>query len=269
MDVPHVTDDGDGPRLLAEMHSACEPESDFDDLYTDLTSCGRAIWQMQGVCDRAFRSFGAGRLTPDEFRTLGDQLFHVMPEGDVKRRLRTRMNRNLNGTDRTLGDFALEIYQGHRGECEAVGAWRRAMLHTGRFTQLDLADNGTDNSGRLVLDWKMVSQKADFKLTARGGSLIPDGTHLLEVKVNNRGAHKATYKLHNLREYHAQGCYVLTVWHDFGAMSWGLFGPPEIDRMLADLPLAAYREIGGNVGVQLRREQFERYLNYEKMVVPD
>lgn len=240
----------------------------YHKLYGALAISGRNVDRLQQQADRTFTAMSRGFLTEDEFKALLNRLYFLLPDGYDKNNLRGRMNRNRDGSDRDLGTFALEMWRGHRQEQEAARDWRAVMLAGGRFTALELLDNGADNSGRLLLRRRDVSQAADYRVRAAGGTLIPDGEHPLEAKVNTKGIRKATYKLHNLRAYRDQGSYVLTVWHDGPDRYWGLFGPAEIDRMLADFPLNAYGELGGHVGIQLLRNDFEKYLNFEKLLLP-
>jgi hypothetical protein len=214
-----------------------------------------------------------GKITRQEFCEAYDSLFSLVDSKD-KKNLENRLDKTKNQQGRTLGKFALQIYDATFREKLLINSWVTMLLEDGHFEEVYIQDNGVDNSGVVLLN--VNNSKPDYILYTKGGTVIPDGSHKVELKFAP-GFNKLTYKVDNLESYQRYDSYVLTIinvgkmggsgepTHDgsinlnYSLMGWTLFTPEIIRRLLDELPHQHYFELGNKKAVQILQKDFEKY----------
>jgi hypothetical protein len=164
---------------------------------------------------------------------------------------------------RTVTEFGKAIKAGTLREGRLIREWRERMLEQGTFSSIEIADNGMDNTGSLILDDELVNDKADFILTVEGGSLLPDGEHIVELKYSPC-LWKATYKVGNLKAYIAQGASLLTVWGlgPEDPVRWALIGPDKMQAMLDFVePSKNHPGMGGKPAVLINKDIYPAFFD--------
>lgn len=228
-------------------------------------------------CRVIFDDLKAGNISRLEFCQSYDALFTQIPEKDRKN-LERRMDKTNGFKGRSLGKFALTIYDSTLREAQLIDAWVSMMLEKGEFTELYIENAGIDNSGLLLIG--VYSTKADFVIYSKGGKILPDGQHQIEIKFCPT-LKKVTYKVDNLVNYVNQNTYVLTIISDgqvggngnpahdgrieFSAdkFAWVIFSPLLIQRMLDEIPHEHKFELGNKLCVQLLKKDFSKYFTIQ------
>ena len=165
---------------------------------------------------------------------------------------------------RTTAEFGKAIKAGTQREGRLIREWRERMLEQGSFSRVDIADNGMDNSGSLILDDDLVNDRADFVLSVEGGSLLHDGDHTVELKYSPC-LWKATYKVGNLKAYIAQGAKLLTVWGlgQEDPVRWSIIGPDKMEMMLQFVePSKNHPGMGGKLAVLIHKDIYPAFFEH-------
>jgi hypothetical protein len=145
----------------------------------------------------------SGKISRRDYVANLDDLYVTMDR-------REQSKVNFRKDRRSLGQYAIEILDNTRREQYLVHAWVDLMVEREEFAHLSVKDYGTDNSGRLIIESDSSMTKADYKVTAFGGSLLPDGTYGLEVKFCPTLI-KNTYKVQQIKRYIRDNAYMLVI----------------------------------------------------------
>jgi len=248
---------------------------------------------------KAMRLVNERKLDKDKFSRW---LFTAYNKGDITRReyhdLFTELEKNLhNFCDsrelnnvlkrmdwRTLGEFALMIFDNTIREKILTDAWVEMCESSGLLGSAMLADNGMSNNGLIIFSLKFVNHDSDFIIKVEGSQLeeMPDGEHKLEVKYCPTDRF-LTYKARDLESYVRQKSLVLTVMGEnkmFGAngnpdvedsfsvddlkiSGWSLMTPKAMSQMLHTLPVKRYEGYMGNKpSVRVYRDDSPNYRDY-------
>ncbi len=217
--------------------------------------------------------FTEGKISRQEFCDAYDALFSLVDSKDRKN-LENRLDTTKNQKGRSLGKFALQIYDSTLREKRLIDSWVSMLLENEYFEEIYIQDNGVDNSGLVLLNVK--NSKPDYILYTKGGELLPDGSHTIEVKFAP-GFNKLTYKVDNLESYLKYDSYVLTIINsgkmggsgdpqhsgkidlDYSLMGWVLFTPETVRKILQSLPHQHYFELGNKKAVQILQKDFDQY----------
>jgi hypothetical protein len=165
---------------------------------------------------------------------------------------------------RTVTEFGNAIKAGTEREGRLIRGWREQMLEQGSFSKIDISDNGMDNTGTLILDDTLVNDKADFLISVDGGSLLPDGVHVVELKYSPC-LWKATYKVGNLKAYIAQGAKLLTVWGlgQEDPVSWSIIDSSKMEEMLRFVePSKNHPGMGGKPAVLIHKDIYPAFFDH-------
>lgn len=160
---------------------------------------------------------------------------------------------------RTLGEFALHIYDSTAREAFLVREWAALLYGLG----LRLVDNGVGNSGRLVLDTAGRGGEPDFVLR------FPERSYRLEVKFGPTPRF-VTYKVDDLVNYtQRDDTVVLTILGDGrdptvatqsavpAGLYWFLMDRARIRRLLSRGEIGTHKGFGGKETVRLEASRFE------------
>lgn len=148
--------------------------------------------------------------------------------------------------DRSLGTFAMDIYDGHVKERTIKDAW---MAKWGKdyLGGQEFTPSGIDSSGALILKCDVATP--DYQLTEPH----PVFGCFMEMK-SNVCDWKFTYKTVNLNEYRQRRSSVLTVFLT-NSGEWKmfcLFTPDEINRLASKIESIDIRfEVGSKPAIQL------------------
>lgn len=186
------------------------------------------------------------------YRDAFDDLYCVVP-AQFRRVLDRRKDR------RSLGEFALEIYDTTLREKKLINEWNERNEYG-----LKIEKFGSDDSGVVIFDPRNISSKADYVVA------IGDQRYKLEIKFCPTLA-KLTYKVKDLNSYVAEAAYVLTFMYDrkmlgpndtidTGRMQWFLMEPGLMQRLLDTLPTKLYWEMGGKPAIQILQKDFDKYI---------
>ena len=168
---------------------------------------------------------------------------------------------------RTLGEFALTIYDNTKREKILTDSWLEMCQQSGLLGEVTLKDNGMSNNGLIIFALKWVTHEPDFEATVKDSSIpeLPNGIHKLEIKYcpTNRFL---TYKAKDLESYCRQKAYVLTVMGEnrmvgangnpdiedefdvknLNISDWTILTPKIMSKMLEVLPIKSYEGYMGN-----------------------
>jgi len=182
---------------------------------------------------------------------------------------------------RTLGEFALTIYDNTKREKILAESWVDICTKKHLFEQATLEDNGMSNNGIVMFGLRGVNHEPDFKITVIDSNLpdLPTGVNKLEVKYCPSSAF-LTYKEADLKSYISKDSYVLTVMGEnkmLGANGnpdseddftvdklnivwWSMMSPATMRQMLTDLPVRCYYGYMGNKPcVRLYKNEHPRF----------
>jgi len=187
---------------------------------------------------------------------------------------------------RTLGEFALMIYDNTRREKILAEAWVEMCKKQNLLTAAVLRDNGMANNGQLVFGLSGVNHEPDYKIGLEGSNFeIPSGTHKLEIKYSPSSIF-LTYKAKDLESYIQRNAYVLTIMGenrmlgangkpeaedtfditDLGLSWWAVMTPTIMKKMLHDLPVKRFQGYMGNKpSVRLYRDASPNFKDYFEM----
>lgn len=161
---------------------------------------------------------------------------------------------------RTLGEFALKIYDNTLRERILAEAWINSCKSRNLVKTMKLKDNGMDNRGTILFKIEHLSHKSDFMAITEGSKLaIPDGTHPLEMKYCPTDT-RLHFKEKDLISYRNTKSYALIIMgkksmigsngnpteefqmniSDLKLCSWGILTPEKISEMLNTLPSCIY-----------------------------
>jgi hypothetical protein len=192
----------------------------------------------------------SGLISRDAYREAFDALYDEVPQ---------RFRRAIDGRRdrRSLGEFALDIYDTTRRERELIADWNERNHLLFRVECL-----GSDDAGIVVFDPRNLSSNADYRVSCGGSS------YKLEVKFCPTLA-KLTYKVKDLRAYIMADAYVLTVMYDRRALGevvdparlrWTLMTPAIMKRLLDEIPVRNHWEMGRKPSVQILAKDFGNYV---------
>ncbi len=225
----------------------------------------------QEIADGIFSDFIAEKISRSNYIKKFDQFYYLLND-DEKEMVRGRKDR------RSLGEFALDIYDNTIREQFLIQSWSDMMINRGEFLSFQWQNYGTDPSGRVIIQDKYNNRSfSDFLVTTVGGKLIPDGVHRMEVKYDP-SLIKATFKRCNLRAYIKQNSYLLMI------MATGQLGPSgdpnrcssliiddkntrwafasvEYMKRMLETPVVYPRETGFKPSVQFHRDQIAEYFD--------
>lgn len=219
------------------------------------------ITDIQQEFDKAFKDLKEGLITTDEYRVVCDNIYIKIPNCYERTNLDKRINNRTDGSrPRTCGEFAREIYLNAKKEKDVVTRWAEAQLKKGRISDFNISDHGMDNTGSMQIVRGTVNCNPDFMIK------IGDKENLFEVKINNYGLRKATFKVHNLENYVRNKANILMVWIDRWDTYWAVINTDTIKRILEDYPRSNRREMGNMSDcVQLTQQDYSRYFTVEKL----
>jgi hypothetical protein len=215
----------------------------------------------------------------DLFSELEKNLHHFLDDCEL--------NNVLKRMDwRTLGEFALMVYDNTRRERLLVDAWVEMCKAKGLFSNAVLCDNGMANDGVVMFSLKFVNHEPDFVITLQDSSIeIPDGVNKLEVKYCP-SSRFLTYKAKDLESCIRKKSYVLTVMgenkmlgangnpdaddsFDVDALNisaWTIMTPEGMSYMLENLPVRRYEGYMGNKpAVRVYRDESPNYKDFFEM----
>lgn len=220
------------------------------------------IQQIQQEFDDLFKSLKAGQINTDQYRVACDNLFLKIPQCYERTNLLKRINNRTDGSrPRTCGEFAREIYLNAQKERDVVTRWAEKMVKAGRICSFNIKDHGMDNTGSMQIVRGSVNCNADFTIDFGN-----DRPCLFEVKINNYGLRKATFKVHNLENYVRNKASILMVWIDMRDTYWAVINPQAIRNILDDYPRSNRREMGNMCDtVQLTQQDYHKYFQVEKL----
>ena len=226
---------------------------------------------------QAYKSkFISRREYHDLFNEMEKSLHKFLSDGDLSNIMR-RMDW------RTLGEFALTIYDSTARESLLTKAWAAGCLERG-LGVISLKDNGMDNEGKIAFKRQYVSHKADFLVTIENSKLaIPDGTHAVDIKYCP-SSYFLTYKVADLESYIKDKAYILTFLdenkmlgangnpdanddisiEDIEIGQWGILTPDAMKKMLERLPQERYGQKynGNKPSVRLHRDKEPMFNQY-------
>ena len=107
----------------------------------------------QGKCDEEFDKMVSGKSSRCDYVAALDKFYGEMNEA-VQKKLRKRMDFSKKNAGRSLGTFALSIYDGTFREQLFINIWLTYLRDNFNYTKLDFLNAGVDNSGRLIIDGK-------------------------------------------------------------------------------------------------------------------
>lgn len=216
----------------------------------------------------------SGEISRGEFFDGYNNLYKEI-EGADKRGLDRRLD------NRTLGAFALMIYDSTRREKILIDLWRDMTLKIGLFSKFEIKNHGVDNSGKVFIkNTKAARGNADYIINVDGDS-IPPGEYPLEVKFSPT-LKKMTFKVADLSNYIKSNVLMLTILGDTKMLGpngnpllspltvdnvdatmlqWCLATGADMSKMLNTLEQKPYREMGFKECVQMKSDQFSQFFN--------
>jgi hypothetical protein len=218
------------------------------------------------ISGEIYDGFMGNLLNRSEFVKAYDDLYEEIPP-NARSHLARRKDK------RTLGEFALSIWDNSRREKILIELWAESCKKKGIFNQFEFSANGVDNSGRLYIGYRRNASNSDFIVT------IDDKTGPLEVKFNPSKV-KNTFKLADLKNYIKEGALVLVIMGakmlgpngdckkpslrpelvDLKGMSWFVITPSSMAQLL-ELPIKNLWEIGNKPGIQILERDFSKYFD--------
>jgi hypothetical protein len=192
----------------------------------------------------------SGVISRDEYKEAFDSLYDQVPQ---------RFLRAIDGRKdrRSLGEFALELYDATLREKTLISQWNER-----NNLKLTIECLGSDDAGVVIFDPKNLSSQADYRVTCGGSS------YKLEIKFCPTLA-KLTYKVKDLRAYILAEAYVLTIMYDRRSLgetidpsrlNWTLMTPAIMKRLLDEVPVRNHWEMGRKPSIQILAKDFDRYI---------
>lgn len=235
----------------------------------------------QTLSDEIFYDLEAGRITRREFYDRYNELFDKIPE-DAKKNLKRRMDFGFGRQGRTLGQFALSLYDNTKREALLVYSWAE-MINITMKTGVTLSNLGVENSGRLLINSR--DGKPDYLMEVNKTGCIGNKEHYtkrpLEVKFTGQ-LKKLTYKVKDLESYIKNNALVLTIISDgmvgpngdpddnsplaidASKLQWFTMNPKLMQGLLENIPIRDYREMGWKPAIQLLKVDFPNYLEIKE-----
>lgn len=235
--------------------------------FSKLESVVKLVANKKFNADKASELFHAaystGEITRMEFHDLYDMmeknLHHFLKDKELANVLKRMDNR-------TLGEFALKIYDNTLRERILAEAWLNAVKDRGLVKTMKLKDHGMDNRGTIVFSLDKINHQSDFIAVTTGSKIaIPDGEHPLEMKYCPTD-YRLHFKAQDLTAYAKSKSYALIIMgkrsmvgsngdptqeyqmdvSDLNLCSWGILTPECIRVMLETLPVCRYDGYMGN-----------------------
>ena len=227
----------------------------------------------QKIVDDLFAEFVSGELTRHEYVRKMDQVYLAIMDERERGAVAFRKDK------RSLGEFALFLYDNTVREKFLMDSWCDLMVARDDFSDLQYKNRGLENSGRLIIDADEARKTAfaDFWVWAQDGTLLPDGWTKLEMKFDP-SLTKATFKVGQLKSYIKQGAYMLVIMCngqlgpngnpnqaetysiDSYSTRWFLASPATMERMLTKR-FSQRSEMGGKSSVQFLNDEILDYFD--------
>lgn len=168
---------------------------------------------------------------------------------------------------RTLGEFALQVYDSSMREKFLITEWLKIL---GR-EDVRIEDYGIANDGRIIMDPDGEQGKPDYRI------ISDKGVFKFEVKFCPTAA-KLTFKSGDLHSYIDHDATVLIIMANMAMIGpngfahvekplevpagtkWTLLFKETCKKMLLELPVVQYREIGYKRGVQLKKHNMHKFI---------
>lgn len=173
--------------------------------------------QFQNYSDKSYSFLEKSVWTLEMYKTFWDDY-------EDARRPFVQSQFKYRKDARTLGTFAIDIYETSRKERAEFNRWLN--LHGDKYFSVNtFFSTGVESTGKLVLEegYKADFKKPDFCLT---------GSNYVEYKTN-KFDHIATYKVEDLKVYNDYQAYVLTEFYNRGKYSgYCLFTPDNLKTIV-------------------------------------
>jgi len=200
-------------------------------------------------------------LTKEAYLEIEAYYFARNPNQAAIKYLRRRLD------NRSIPEFAEQLLAHTKKERFLINLFKKEMAVRG--TVVEIKDNGVDNLGGFIGSQDSRIPEPDFLVSLSGGPFEP-----YEVK-NSPSAVKCTFKVINLKEYLAKNARIL-LFYGTGRLE---NDPSKIDRKntrwtiiqtdmiasLLKLPVHQYWEIGGKKGVQILKNDFDRFFTSNQL----
>jgi hypothetical protein len=228
--------------------------------------------------DYIFNNFISGDKSASErlkfYQEMNALFDRLSPASQGK--LRRRMDWSKKNKGRTLGEFALLIYDSTIRERFLIESWLELLKENGNYKVLGITDAGGDNTGKVYLS-PPASRGADYIINCVGDGYLTSGIHNIEIKFAPSDA-KLTYKVADLKNYLERGESVLTIIGNnmigpngkthlntlerkeinLQTFQWTYFTPQIIQELLL-LPVTERYEMGGKPCIQILNKNFLNY----------
>lgn len=227
-----------------------------------------------------FTAHATGEITRLEYHDLFNKMEKNLHHSCTDRELQNVMKRM---DWRTLGEFALTIYDNTKREKLLAETWVDMCQAQGLFESAVLQDNGMANNGRIMFALKSINHEPDFKITIIDSDFeIPTGLNKLEVKYCPSDKF-LTYKEADLKSYISKNSYVLTVMgenkmlgangnpnaddkfvvDDLNISTWIIMTPDMMRDMLNEIPVRSFQGYMGNKpSIRLYRDDQPKFSEY-------
>lgn len=157
--------------------------------------------------------------------------------GDAVRKFFDRIDK------RTIGTFLAQMRVRHENQRRHKEIVFKCLSVE---DNVEVIDNGTDNSGRIVL---FAKPDADYIVR-----FIDEGIEiLLDFENNEHTPMKATFKEDKVNSCIKQKAFIFMVFVEFGI--WGIISPSGLKLITKNIKCCSYVEIGGKDGYQLTPEK--------------
>jgi hypothetical protein len=168
---------------------------------------------------------------------------------------------------RSLGEFALQVYDNTKREKFLVAEWCNQWPD--RLYVIE--DHGISNDGRLIIDTSANKTVSDY--------VLKNGAEVVRLELKFCPCQwKLTYKKADLLAYLKENASVLTIMGNTGmigpngdpdsdkpltlpdGMKWILMESEDIMLIMDEVPVRPHREVGGKPGYQLFKNMFGSYV---------
>lgn len=235
----------------------------------------------QSSIDEIFQFFISGKKSASDrlwfYQEMNTLFDNFCVESQTK--LRRRMDWSKNNKGRTLGEFALCIYDGTIRERFLIDLWGDAIKKAGNYSVMNISDAGSDNTGKVYI-LQQNSRGADYIVSCVGKGVLADGVHSIEMKFAPSNK-KLTYKVADLKNYYNRSESILTIIGDNSGIGpngkthlntlkkeeinlkdfqWCFFGPDTIEKLLM-LPTKIEYTMGGKECVRIMNKEFSNYFD--------
>ncbi len=238
-------------------------ETNYEKLYRVVKLVTNKKMHHDKASELFYTAYHTNEITRLEFHNLYNELEKQLHNFLNDKELSNILKRMDN---RTLGEFALKIYDNTLRERILADAWVEACKSRDLVKTMKLKDNGMDNRGTILFSMDRLSHKSDFMATTEGSKLpIPDGQHPLEMKYCPTDT-RLHFKVQDLKSYCDTGSYALIIMgkksmigsngnpmqefqmnvSELNLCSWGILTPTKIKEMLDTLPACRYDGYMGN-----------------------